>query len=387
MKNTSVPERKRANSYKLIITITSIGLLICIIAGLVIFNSNSKALLPDNDTGFYTSEYMTYNNGTLTVKNPANNTYDIYNLSKNTKETISSDKFGSFNSVGFYGTKTVYTESNKVLLDPQMLIDGSTLKHHCTLYVHDSQTDKNEVINTSCLHKSFSKDKVAFTDENQNIYVYDVLTNKTDLICEQFEKEITGFKTTNDCVVVFSTREKIDSYTTVFDINTGEKLSEFLIEEKNTDFYVELYNNKILVKKYGKFETLKINNFAYSIKDNNKYSFYDLKGNKLNSTRPDFISVGEGTGAFNSDYFYYNNRVVDSDILHERTVAHPINGLYKTNLITNETEKITDECEFECLLATENYLYCFTTKYTFPQEILKTGHESGYAIKQIPINE
>ncbi len=371
---------------KLLISITIIALIVCIITGFVIFNSNNKALLSDSDTGFYTSEYMTYNNGILTVKNPSNNTYDIYNLSENKKETVSSDKFGSFNSVGFYGTKTVYSQRNKVLLDPQILVDGSTLKHHSTLYIHDSKTNKDEIINKTCVHIAFCKDKVAFTDENQNIYIYDVLTNKTELICEQFDKEITGFKTTNDCVVVFSTREKIDSYTTVFDINTGEKLSEFLIEEKNTDFYVELYNNKILVKKYGKFETLKINNFAYSIKDNNKYSFYDLKGNQLNSTRPDFISVGEGTGTFNSDYFYYNNRAVDSDILHERTVAHPHNGLYKTNLITNETEKISDECEFDCLLATENYLYCFTTKYTFPQEILKLDQESGYTIKQIKIN-
>ena len=372
---------------KLIIILTSIGLLICIIAGLVIFNSNSKALLPDNDTGFYTSEYMTYNNGTLTVKNPSNNTYDIYNLSKNTKETISSDKFGSFNSVGFYGTKTVYSQRNKVLLDPQMLVDGSTLKHHSTLYVHDSKTDKDEIINQTCVHIAFGKDKVAFTDENQNIYVYDVLTNKTELICEQFEKEITGFKTTNDCVVVFSTREKLNSYTTVFDINTGKKISEFLIEEKNTDFHVELYNNKILVSKYAKFETIKINNYAYSIRGNDGYKCYDLNGNLLDTSKPDFISVGEGEGTFNSDYFYYNNRAVESDILHERTVANPLNGLYKTNLITNETEKISDECDFDCLLATENYLYCFTTKYTFPQEILKLDQESGYAIKQISINK
>ena len=67
------------------------------------------------------------------------------------------------------------------------------------------------------------------------------------------------------------------------------------------------------------------------------------------------------------------------------TVEDENNGLWEVDIETGTKKKLSDECVFDDLLATENYLYCYRKDYLLPRGMANDWYK-GYSLKQIPIN-
>ena len=74
-----------------------------------------------------------------------------------------------------------------------------------------------------------------------------------------------------------------------------------------------------------------------------------------------------------------------SGIIVRTTVEDENNGLWEVDIETGTKKKLSDECVFDDLLATENYLYCYRIDYLLPRGMANARYK-GYILKQIPIN-
>ncbi|WP_337809305.1 hypothetical protein [Ruminococcus sp.] len=59
--------------------------------------------------------------------------------------------------------------------------------------------------------------------------------------------------------------------------------------------------------------------------------------------------------------------------------------MWEVDIETGTKKKLSDECVFDDLLATENYLYCYRKDYLLPRGMANDWYK-GYSLKQIPIN-
>lgn len=379
---------EKKKSLKLRVMLIIISILLAVIAGVFIYmccikNNNFS---PDSDTGFYKSKYMTYNNGVLTVEAPNGQYVDTYILNENKKQQISTNKLNVYNNSQLYDTKIAYYEYYTLTDLKEFLYTEEELGSFYHLYIYDIHTDTSKLIAKECFDIIYCQDKVAYTNELGDIYLHDVKTESTELLCEKLDGELVEIHTMNNYLYFFRLVENVDSYITVFDIKTKNKIADIKIEENFESYIIQPSGNQIIVNKKVETEIIETNGNAYTVLGKDEYKIYDLKGNCTDASDIEFVEVGMDTSFYNGDYRYYSERQVSSTILYERTISNPLNGLYMTNIKTNETTRLSDECRFEGLLATENYLYCYTIDYLIPQGLIKANAIIGYTLKQIPIN-
>lgn len=85
----------------------------------------------------------------------------------------------------------------------------------------------------------------------------------------------------------------------------------------------------------------------------------------------------------NSDELYFVSEKTESAVV-RKTVNTSYNGIWKFDLKQNVSEKISEECECDQILATDNYLYTYTIDYVLPRGIANLWIK-GYILNQIAI--
>ena len=86
----------------------------------------------------------------------------------------------------------------------------------------------------------------------------------------------------------------------------------------------------------------------------------------------------------NSDCVYYISEKTESAII-LKTVESPYNGIWKLEVGSNKPVKIADKCDCDELLATKNFLYCYTINYILPRGVANSWVK-GYLIDQLAIS-
>ena len=87
---------------------------------------------------------------------------------------------------------------------------------------------------------------------------------------------------------------------------------------------------------------------------------------------------------YNNNKIYFSAEKSEWNIV-RTTVEDENNGLWEVDIETGTKKKLSDECVFDDLLATENYLYCYRTDYLLSRGMANDWYK-GYSLKQIPIN-
>ena len=86
----------------------------------------------------------------------------------------------------------------------------------------------------------------------------------------------------------------------------------------------------------------------------------------------------------NNDCVYYISEKTESAII-RKTVESPYNGIWKLEVGSNKPAKIAGKCDCDELLATKNFLYCYTINYILPRG-LANSWVKGYLIDQLAIS-
>lgn len=361
---------KKTKRFKfLIIAVVS---LILTIIGCIVFNCfiQQTQYHFDGDTGFYCGNYLTYNNGVLTVKDPLYGYVDTYKLGENEKSrTVISTQEISHNYV-VYGTKIAYinTVSKKVSKDIEM----SGFKTTRYLYIYDTVNESNNIVFNDCEEVVYCKDSVTYTDGKQNVYLCQVESGETEILHNSIVGEIVEISTINDYLYIFRLLDNKDSYITVFDIKTKNLVADFKIKEDFENYVVKPNNKEIIVHRKSNYKNLK---------------FYDFSGNETTNSINDSNYFASELSVYNGDNNCYSVRNKETATLYDRTLFDPNNGLYVTDIKAGGTTRLSGDCEFEELIATENYIYCYTINHIISQGIIKDTPITGYTLRQIPINK
>lgn len=86
----------------------------------------------------------------------------------------------------------------------------------------------------------------------------------------------------------------------------------------------------------------------------------------------------------NNDCVYYISEKTESAII-RKTVESSYNGIWKLEVGSDKPTKIADECDCDEILATKNFLYCYTINYILPRGIANSWVK-GYLINQLAIS-
>ena len=376
--------KKKKSTLKTTIIILSVILLV--ISGFIIYNvffknSNYK---PDSDTGFYSSRYMKYNNGILTVKDPYGSYIDThyidtYELNEGKKYRADiPDPLKDATYIKKYDDKFIYTDS--VMIEVPREIEMSGLGYLDYLHIYDTDDGSDEIIYENFGAVIYCQDCVVYTnDETQACYVYDIKTGTSDVLYENLEGDYFEYHARNEHFYVIRTVDETDSYVTVFNLKTKTMETDFKIDEViiykpalQSNYVIEPTDDEIIIHPSVNSKNLK---------------FYDFNGKSTTSNLENSDMLGAELSKYNGDYKYYSVRDNTTSMFYDRTQFNPTNGLYMTNLKTGETTRLSLKCKYDDLLATENYLYCLTIDRIIPEDIIVDMPITGYTLIQIPINK
>lgn len=357
---------------KLKILIITSSFLLIIVIGCILFNCfiQQSQYHFDSDTGFYNGRYLTYNNGVLTVKDPNYEYVDTYELGENKKIRTDIPIQEIYHNYVKYGTKIAYV--NSVTKRVSRDIEMSGFKINSFICIYDTMDETNNVVFDDCQRVVFCKDSIAYTDEKQNIYLYCVESGETEILSNKTVGEIVEISTMNDYLYIFRLLDRVNSYITVFDIKTKNMVADFKIDEDFENHIVKPNNKEIIV---------------HGIKDYKNLKFYDFSGNKTTNSIGDSNYFASELSVYNGDNNCYSVRNKETATFYDRTLFDPNNGLYVTDIKAGVTTRLSGDCEFEELIATENYIYCYTINHIISQGIIKDTPITGYTLRQIPINK
>lgn len=347
---------------KLVILASIVLFLLLIISVLlIVFFSRNNNYLPDTDTGFYKGEYLKYIDGKLTVKTPNDISTDIYKLDNNSKTSI---EYGELPDAANRGTE---------------VSDTKVVYYNSKLNIYNTVSDINTVIADYCDLWIVGKDAVFYT-KNNNIICYDIANEDDKTVAENINGNISQLFVQDDYLYVFC-EENYRYGVLVYNIITGEQKADFKINDGISDYYYYkdsyiIPNGEQIIVRQGPFV------------DDNAW-FYNFSGEKFtnenyNKIYNDIFSCFDFI-EYRGKYMYYTLRHRKTNEIFERTINSTDNGLYKADLETGEIEKLSDKCDFDDILATDNYLYCYSIDYLIPKEILKLGLTKGYTLLQISV--
>lgn len=327
---------------------------------LIVINcSVNKNYQPDSDRGFYRSEYLLYSNGKLTVRNPDDITFDTYNLDDNKKTTVKcSDASGYYTEA--IGAYIIYNDNG--------------------LTVFDGNTNTAQNVTTSYDRFVLDYYSIFYTNDG-NLYRYDINSDCNSLIAEKLSDKVKSMYVKNDYLYIF--HEKNHCYAvTAFDTKTNTQTGNFEINNGISDYYdyqdlsVRISDEQIIAHKAPfSYDDIYFYNFDGSKFINEKY-------NKLYES----IHPTLEHSVYNGKYMYYILRDRTDSIVYDKTISNGDNGLYCANIETGEIKKLSDECEFDDILVTDNYIYCYKINYLIPKSVIYAkDFTTGYKIIQIPI--
>ena len=328
-----------------------------------IVSKEKVELKPDSDTSYYNSyeygcdkirirngkvnyflyDYMSYKDGNLYVKNPNYLRTDIYypNRKENVSSSITSQRI----------------ENIEVYCDD------------CNLYMENHSTQEKQKLDEQCQILFFDGDKVLYSVDKNKLIIVDV-------------------KNIND-------RKEIDYIGEIFYISKNSNILNVITKDEYKYDIFQYDADSFLQKSYFEHSTLTDFSEPAIIND---YFLYCYKEPPNLSEECTFLKCNLITGeisraakhnyvnavTYNNGKIYFSAEKSEWNIV-RTTVEDENNGLWEVDIETGAKTKLSDECVFDDLLATENYLYCYRIDYLLPRGMANDWYK-GYSLKQIPIN-
>lgn len=337
---------------KCTIVLISVLTVACIVlAYLLFFYNPAFNMIYDSDTdSYFNNSYLSYNDGTLAAADYRKTKVTAYDSKDNSTITLS---------------------SNGCLISGNLFyINGDKL---CQL---DTTTNTRKTIDTDCLNFVCNNDVIAYAK--------------------------------NDSVILKGTA-------------TLENIG--VVKADNQIYYINISDGNLYVAERVFMD--KTNEYGYSVKVGKQYVFkkYDLKSCKLLKSKTAnyvnglrYVTVCKDTFYFfcdetqtvnnvclnkesnyptiqhadikfitsNNDCVYYISEKTESAII-RKTVESPYNGIWKLEVSSDKPTKIADKCDCDEILATENFLYCYTINYILPRGMANSCVK-GYLIDQLAIS-
>lgn len=348
---------------KVLIIISSVlsAVLICVLLYNFVWLRSASSLLPDSDSGYYTSTCLTYFDGKIYETYVYDKT-NVYDLTANEKHTVDTD----FLSDDAY---------KKILIDDMLVY----CDEDNVLNSYDINDKTEKVISESFDEYIQAENSLVYIDDS-NIYKYDLHTDEKELIYDNADGELISLCVQNDYLYYY-VNKGYDYIVMVFDLSDKAIEAEFKVNEDNTESS-QLANSALIAN-----ENEVIINYTYD----NTYNVitFDFSGKRtINEYISDLFNKYSDIElcCYKGDFLYFTRREHTETVLYDITSSNKDNGLYKLNIKTGETEKLSDICNFTDIIATDNYLYCCKIKYLIPDNAFKLDFKIGADLMQFDIN-
>ncbi len=343
---------KLSKKYTLLVFI-GIGIF-CISIFLLIFNtlkgSSFKMLYDSDEKSYYSSEfgynsspniftnnnYLHYDNNKLTVKNFSRTKVSIFSENDTSNISIPKDALILDRKMYYINSGNLYCEDldNK----SKTLIDDSCK----TFCINDSYISyqKNNSIILSDINNFENKNKIVEVDNE--IYYYNIQDNILYLI----ER---NFKSYNFISYNLEDFKQINYHS--FDM--GIIISSICLSHNNIYFYYKETEGIFSLN----METGNCNSIIY---------------------HPNVVDM-----AINDDKLYFISEKTEGEIIIKTSPAET-NGVWELDVNTADAKKLSTECAYSDLLATDNYVYCYKTEYILPRGMAPSWVK-GYEINQLDV--
>lgn len=318
-----------------------------IIMSIFLFIGNKQDITIDNNSKFSSSSnaFMTYSDGNLSVMNPQKSKTDIY--SQNSKENYSDYSVKYKNNLIYSDKDGLYidnknindiikvsdTEVSEFIVNDDVLLFTKNKKPITTLFLYHLDSGITETVNT---------------DDGYSYQWFDLKDNILYAASSIFSGIVTE-------------KHRVKTY----DLKT-------LKSTQTVDFYAEDMVDFFLCG----------NSVYYNEHELGYSEFYKVDFTNKSTTKlfEDYFVIN---AVSNNDYIFYNNRYYTM-ALYETTEDYEDNGIWRYDVKSGELKKISSECVYDDLLATDNYLYCYRIDYLLPRGMANYLYK-GYTLKQIPV--
>lgn len=349
---------KKTKKY-MIITVAAV-LTVTLITLVILNLTGSNKFLPDSDSGYYTSTYLTYCDGKIYEHYDHNKT-NVYDISANEKHTVDTD----------FLSDDVY---KKILIDDMIVY----CDEDNVLYSYDINYKTEKIISKSFDEYIQAENFLVYIDDG-NIYKYDLHTDEKELVYDNAYRELISLCVQNDYLYYYANKG-YDYIVTVFDLSDKAIEAEFKVNDDNSDSS-QLSYSALIANKDEVIITYIYDN-AYNV------ITFDFSGSR---TTNEYISELFNKYSdielccYKGDYLYFTRREHAETVLYDITKRYKDNGLYKLNMKTGETDKLSDICNFTDIIVTDNYLYCYKIKYLIPNNAFKLDLICGSELMQFDI--
>lgn len=346
--------------YKKKLLLLSVILTLTVVFLLLTFYNLGDNYKPDSDHSFYKTEYMVYSDGMLTIQNPNYYEFDIYKLGES-KQTY---KCKELSDISKY---TADAQGNYVLYD----------NHGLTIYNNESKSE--HLIADNYDISDLGNNCVYYTKDNQ-IFCYNILNADTRIINDVPYEDINSLGFSDNYLLVYYNDNHFRKIN-IYDVN-NKLISDFKLHSDPLDFhdfddvYIDLIKEQIIVYP-GQGENTEVLFYTFNGEKYQNEHFNHYFKNTIWSVEHSY---------FQGKYVAYSLRKKKANVIYDKTIRNPDNGLYIENLETGETKKLSEKCRFDDILVTDNYVYCYKINYAIPKSILYVKNLTvGYELTQIPI--
>lgn len=333
---------KKSKKLIIFILIPLLIIFACFLA--ILKKSDTFQMSADNDGGFYVSQnkYLTYCDNALSVYDRAENKTKVYTENENTERNSYYVEYKNFQ---------FYTADNGLAVmqngENEEIISGSTQNFVISGDYVVYQTSDSVLLKYDLKSKTPQKIK---TDDGYKIKWFDAGNNKIFLSsCRYDEAQGNTLQ-----IKVYDLKTSEDAQSVSCKISDNAKI----LRSGEDIFVVSPPKGEIGIY---------------------KVDFSNQKLEKL------YTHINVDNIAANSGYIIFSSEQRSANELITRTVENENNGLWKFDLKSEKAVKISEQCVFDDLVATDNYVYGLTKKYVLPRGTANSW-TAGFEIEQIPVS-
>ncbi len=323
-------------------------ILLCMITILLCVNSSTKfEMIYDSDKNTYNSNgfaysypdsllnnYLTYSGGELQVKDFSKTKITIFTPNNSENLSVPTDAY-------LFDNKIYFISNNN-------------------LCFKNYEDNTENVIDSNCSAFCVGEENIAYIKEKSIIVSNkDNLNNKTKIT--DIKGKLYYLNLQNNTLFLIVRDGKCYKFLS-YDVNTSNQIGDYSFDLPNP-----------------------IRSICLS--DNSLYFYYDLTQSiyKVNMVNGNFEKVISHANIIdmtvNENKVYYISEQSQWNII-RTTVDCEDNGVWEFDLSTEKKLKLSEQCEFADLLATDNFVYCYKVDYILPRG-MASSWVKGFEISQI----
>lgn len=328
----------------------------------------------DDDNSFYGSnDYYHYGNFDTTYNDNYLSFYDSVFYARDFNGTKIT-KFTPDSKTSFKVPKDACITDNRIFY----ITDGD-------LFCEDIETSEKQLIDSNCDLFVLNNNAIVYTKGNTIFAKH--ISNFKNIGTITAENDIYYFNISDNSIYVV---EQIYGESDILlpDID-NEKLNAFSYIQEYTFLKYDIKNMRLVNSDTKKLDStisdITICNDVFVFYEPFEQIIYsvDLRENALSpSIQHQHDDIKDITS--NSQKVFFISEKTESEII-RKTVDCETNGLWELDVTSGELRKVSEKCDFDYILATENYVYCYRLKYYLPRGVANSWVK-GFEIEQISVS-